>query len=104
MPINSFIVTAVLIFLQGKLIHIKYDATAVTTCIVMSYNYLLTNTMPNYVNLPCKKNRISVILMGVFVRFRVSRSSLQVPADFVYLTTGIITLSVEHFAIMSHIL
>lgn len=63
-PINSFTVTAILILLQGKLIHIKYDATAVTTCIVMSYNYLLTNTTPNYVNLPCKKSRISVILIG----------------------------------------
>lgn len=41
----------------------RYE-TAVTTCIVISYNYLLTNTMPNYVNLPCKKSRISVILIG----------------------------------------
>lgn len=64
MPINSFIVTAILIFLQGKVIHIKYDATAVTPCIVMSYDYLLTKTMPNYVNLSCKKSKISVILIG----------------------------------------
>lgn len=41
----------------------RYE-TAVTTCIVISYNYLLTNATPNYVNLSCKKGRISVILIG----------------------------------------
>lgn len=54
-PINSFTVTAILIFLQGKLIHIKYDAKAVATCIFMSYKYLLTKTMLNYVNCPAER-------------------------------------------------